>query len=67
MVSLIIKIRTLYIMTNILSDIEIAKRVESYFISMINVNITNSEYAIWNPMVNSTINLYEKEYLLKNW
>ena len=53
-------------MTDILSDIEIAKRVESYFTSMINVNITNSEYAIWNPMVNSTINLYEKEYLLKN-
>ena len=62
----LIKIETLYIMTNIPSDIEIAKRVESYFTSMINVNITNSEYAIWNPMVNSTINLYEKEYLLKN-
>lgn len=50
-------------MTDIPSDIEIAKRVESYFTSMINVNITNSEYAIWNPMVNSTINLYEKGIL----
>ena len=59
----LIKIETLYIMTNIPSDIEIAKRVESYFTSMINVNITNSEYAIWNPMVNSTNNLYEKGIL----
>jgi len=50
-------------MTNIPSDIEIAKRVEPYFTSMINVNITNSEYADWNPMVNSTINLYKKEIL----
>ena len=50
-------------MTNIPSDIEIAKRVESYFISMINVNITNSEYAIWNPMVNSTFDFYKKGIL----
>ena len=47
-------------MTNIPSDIEIAKRVESYFISMINVNITNTEYAIWNPMVNSTFDFYKR-------
>ena len=31
-------------MTDIPSDIEIAKRVESYFTYMINVNITNSKY-----------------------
>jgi putative sugar O-methyltransferase len=50
-------------MTNNLSDIEIAKRVEAYFISMINVNISNSEYSIWNPMVNSTFNFYKEEKL----
>jgi hypothetical protein len=57
------KVLKLEIITNILSDIEIAKIVESYFTSMININISNSEYAIWNPMVNSTFNLYEKGIL----
>ena len=50
-------------MINIPSDILIAKRVEFYFISMINVNISNSEYAIWNPMVNATFDLYKNGML----
>lgn len=47
-------------MTNNLYDLEITKRVENYFISMIDVNITNSEYEIWNPMVKSTFNFFKQ-------
>jgi hypothetical protein len=50
-------------MTNIPSDIEIAKRVESYFISMINVPIMNSDYAIWNTMVAGTFDLHKNKIL----
>lgn len=52
-------------MVNILSDIEIAKRVESYFISMINVPIINSNYAVWNTLVDDTFELYKKGILVE--
>ena len=50
-------------MTNTISDKEISKRVESYFISIINSNIISSDYEIWNDMVNNTVNLYKNGQL----